>query len=146
MAQFIFSGIVYLLLSITIPPAYGTHSYFVTITLPPKWYKKRAIKQLHDSRSIIKSYCDNFFSYANFVAELTEKCNIHWHGMVNFREDDQYAMLKFHDMSRFSRIDCQPVKGLTKVWNYIHEDIPKTIRILEMTSSQMLFINKKPLN
>lgn len=129
-------------MSINIPPPPEDYKYFVTITLPPTWYHKDAMKQFYDSKIIIKDYISNFFTSAVFIPELTEKANIHWHGVVKFRPDDRHAMIKFFNFSRMSRVDCQPIKNLQHVWEYIHKDLAKTQSIMELNSIYSLIIRR----
>lgn len=118
-------------------------NHFVTITLPPKFYRKSAIKQMGVMRNAFKSYCLNFFEKATGCVELTSKSNIHLHLIVNFRSDNESAyvnMLKFQDAAKqFSRIDCQLVKSMDDCLAYIKKDMDITCRVMDVSKKDIIF-------
>ena len=124
------------------PPA---KQYFITITLPPRTYKKPAIRQLAVMMNALKSYSVNFFDALEGACELTpQKCNIHFHGIAHFRETPtesaEISKLKFIDTARqFSRVDVQEIKDLTNVKNYVSKDLVTTAKVMDITVNKLKY-------
>lgn len=108
--------------------------YFVTITLPPRYYKKQAKMQLPIIKQAVMKYCENFVREATGVYELTKKGNVHYHGIWNLREDllmtHSQVALMFIDASKpFSRCDIQLVKHQQALEDYLAEDLTITSKV-----------------
>ena len=121
------------------PPA---KQYFITITLPPRTYKKPAIRQLAVMMNALKSYSVNFFDTLTGNSELTNKSNIHFHGIATFRETDiecaEVSRLKFIDTAKqFSRVDVQEIKDLSNVEKYISKDITITSKVMDIHPNKL---------
>ncbi len=118
--------------------------YFITITLPPKLYKKRAEKQLAIMKNALSNYAMNFFDKLDGICELTEKSNIHFHGIGIFRhheiQSQEVTRLIFQDEAKkFSRIDVQVPEDLSKIKKYIDKDINVTTQVLSCTKKNITF-------
>lgn len=107
---------------------------FITITLPPRFYKKKVVDQILILKQALKSYSENFFDRLEGKVEVTSKCNAHFHGMGVFREQGTesaaVAKLKFLDHAReFSRVDVQIIKNFQNVQEYIEKDVADTMLV-----------------
>lgn len=121
-----------------------SETYFITITLPPRFYKKKAVDQTLIMKRALTSYSENFFDELEGIMELTAKCNIHFHGMVNFRESSaesaEVAKLKFLDAAKeFSRVDVQKIKDREHVRDYIQKDLINTQKVLGLPLRSIRF-------
>lgn len=103
---------------------------FITITLPPKYYRRNAQGQIKAFSNVITNILENFVEKGVIVAELTLKGNIHYHGLVELRKqgdnDRVYHLGLIDSMKRVSRFDIQNVKEYQKVTDYIMKDTELT--------------------
>lgn len=118
--------------------------YFITITLPPRYYRKKAIKQLPIMKAALTEYCDNFFDSLHGCFELSKKCNIHFHGIGVFRhqatESRDICKMKFIDTAKtYSMVDVQLPKDVAKVTDYIKKDVNVTSIILSLPERHIYF-------
>lgn len=117
-------------------PAIFTH--FVTVTLQPKMYGKSCRQQLRSTSRKLLCELNNVSQRYKFVAELTNKCNIHYHGMVAFNVNDtlnaEVCNLILQDNLKkhgcFGFVDSEAIKDIDKVSTYINKDLDKTDKVL----------------
>lgn len=106
-------------------------SDFLTVTLNPQWYSRKAADQFKQSKDtlkhILKKFSDNFC----MIAELTKQGNVHYHGWIVYRNK--------HDTTKQHLLDTLKVLGLS----HIKEDtIKNTERVLEYMTKQVKFTNE----
>ncbi len=113
-------------------------SHFVTFTLKPELYGKSCRQQLrvtfkkacYELERVCKSY--------KLVAELTKKCNVHYHALVefdvniHFSSDDLSMILQDNVKSSnvFGRSESEPIKNHDATVGYLSKDIQKTAKII----------------
>lgn len=73
--------------------------YAYTQTLKPKWYNLTVTTQLERTLPFVKkNIVDKCSKKSDFVIELTETCNIHYHGLLYFSSEED--KLIFCDRAR----------------------------------------------
>lgn len=129
----------------------GKYSHFVTFTLKPELYGKTCRQQL---RSTFKKACfelERVCKSYQLVAELTKKCNIHYHALVEFDETEFFTKndlsLILHDNIKpsnvFGRFDCEPIKNYEATSAYLVKEIVKTGQILNPRGKTQLDYQKE---
>lgn len=124
--------------------------WFVTITLRPKAYKYNANRQHLMMRELLREIGDCFWDQCEGAVELTDKGNIHFHGLcifINAGSDDRdrtnrLAFINY--MKKISRIDIQRPHDIEKVQEYIKKDLHITAAVMNVSENQLKwkFVNK----
>ncbi len=121
-----------------------SNEFFLTMTLPKRYYRKKAANQIPIMRQALKLYAENFFDTCYGKMELTNKCNVHFHGIITYRkdQDEESAMhLKFLDACKsYSITDCQIVKDREKVMDYINKDVIQTMKVTQLNERGISYI------
>lgn len=109
---------------------------FVTITLPPRMYSKKAKTQMDLFKPKCSELCKCLCDELLLVAELTNKANIHFHGMIVFREDMNFttkcAIQFFYEFFKgYSRVDIQPIKHKNEMTLYCLKEVEPTAALLK---------------
>lgn len=112
-------------------------TYFFTITLPPKFYRRKLQQQLRTTRRFIYDLLAAYAQESITIAESTEKGNIHYHGIIQFRLScAKEAHIGFTEsLKDFARFDCQPVKNSEMVLKYLYKDLEKTTAMLNQSAA-----------
>jgi len=108
-------------------------SYFLTITLDPKIYKRTISEQFITVRdfikNILKQYSDNFW----LVAELTEQSNVHFHGFISFAQS-HYKHHIIDALKRFplgmSKINNSVIVEKRRTVEYMYKEYPHTTQFI----------------
>jgi len=120
-------------------------SLFLTITLNPKFYLKRARMQYLITsdlvKTILKKYCSEFV----MIPELTPKRgNIHYHGYIVFdtkiypNHDIEYLKMHLLDTLKIiglSKINTQAIKETKRTAEYMTKSLKETDSIINKTVS-----------
>lgn len=130
----------------SVSPAIYTH--FVTVTLQPKMYGKSCRQQLRATSKKLLIELNNVCNSYKFVAELTNKCNIHYHGICNFYVTDSFNAdilnLMLQDNLKkygcFGFVDSEAIKDIDKVTAYITKDVDKTYKVVNPRNKTVLSI------
>lgn len=129
----------------------GKYSHFVTFTLKPDLYGKTCRQQL---RATFKKACfelERVCKSYQLVAELTKKCNIHYHALVEFDESEFFTKndlsMILHDNIKpsnvFGRFDCEPIKHYEETTKYIVKDVVRTGQIINTRGKTPLDYTKE---
>jgi len=109
-------------------PPIGTD--FLTVTLNPQWYSRKACDQFKQTKDtlkhILKKFSDNFC----MIAELTKQGNVHYHGWIVYRH--------MHETTKQHLLDTLKVLGLS----HINETIKNQTRVLEYMTKHVKFTNE----
>jgi len=123
------------------------NSWFLTITLDPRLYKKSINEQYLDSymmvRNILKMYSDSFV----ISCELTKNSNLHYHVIIHF-EKDHYKhhiidLLKRYPLGN-SKINETVVSDIERTFNYLIKDIDITSQFIHRPISKYVKKVKLP--
>lgn len=95
-------------------PMVDSMTHFITITLAPKCYKWETLKQFKNSFSIVQKLLEQWTDRYFIVAELTEDSNIHYHGLLKFRMDDD-DLTQHHFNNAYKKIKRLGFKKLELV-------------------------------
>lgn len=113
----------------------GGVNHFITITIPPRYYRRTAMNQFKATKPTIKNILNSFFRTAIVVAELTERGNIHYHILGNFKEHEGsqrvYKIGFIDSLKKFARTDCQIAKQPMVAMRYLTKDLNVTAPIIE---------------
>lgn len=111
-------------------------SYFVTVTLDPFYtngIKNDCIVQLMKTKPMLTKICNDLNLSYIFVAELTEKANIHYHGIVKIPDKTIKLLLSnaLRKLGRMFKIDKIVLnqKSIDTVKGYITKDMDITYSI-----------------
>lgn len=98
-----------------------------TQTLAKRFYKHKAHKQHEVIFPILNKLLRSITQCYTIQAELTQQCNVHYHGIVTFRNHE--AKLLFLDSVRELGFSClKPITNIEK-WNeYISKDTQITLK------------------
>lgn len=124
--------------------------YCITVTLPPSFYKIKAMKQLPVLKQALSLYAINFFDFLEGYFELTQKGNVHFHGCGIFRhqecESQDIARMKFIDNIRvYSRTLVELPKTHMKKWmDYAMGDIKITAQVMECSPKLLHYKYVRP--
>lgn len=121
----------YLKSLVQITPTDSTHTcdYAVTITLHPSMYRLDPETQLRKTSLVLKRLF--YDCKLTLIAELTEQCNIHYHGILSYPigTDVNY---RFHNQLRkikdCGRSECKQVMNYDLWVKYLNKDIINNIR------------------
>lgn len=118
--------------------AQSNYTHFVTFTLQPQLNGKGCRQQLrqtwkkanYELQRVCKSY--------HLVAELTKKCNIHYHAIIEFDINqffsaDELNLILQDNVKQsnvFGRFDTELIKSIENTTNYITKDLEKTNKII----------------
>lgn len=80
-------------------------SPFLTVTLNPQWYSRKAADQFKQTKDMLKNILKKFSDEFIMVAELTKQGNVHYHGWIKYRNS--------HDMIDIHLLDTLKVIGLS---------------------------------
>lgn len=116
---------------------YGNTMYFITITLSPKLYKYYFTTQydmtVNELRSILLTNADK----SMMVIESTKQANVHYHGIVLFKDEIQKLVfidkIKRKRVFGFCKITDKPIDTLEsfeRAFKYLTKDIKTTERLL----------------
>lgn len=106
-------------------------SDFLTITLNPTWYSRKAVDQFKQSKEMVKQILKKFSDNFCMIAELTKQGNVHYHGWIVYNN--------LHETTRVHVLDCLKVLGLA----HIKEDTIKNIeRVYEYMTKQVKYTNE----
>lgn len=123
------------------------NEFFVTITLPKRFYRKKAENQVPIMLNALKEYSLNFWDTCEGKMELTRKSNIHFHGIITYRKDQQqenFVHLSFlNECKKFSMVDCQIIKDKDKVLQYINKDIKQTMFVTKLSEKRLSYNYKR---
>lgn len=130
---------------------YELMTHFVTFTLHPNMYGHIARQQLRKTIQKLEKELRRVCKHYVIVAELTKQCNIHYHGLIQFdineffEADDLRLMLldNLKIVKEFGRCDIDPIKDMTKVFDYCKKDIKKTENILNPRGKTKIDIIKE---
>lgn len=114
------------------PPDAQIQWYAITQTLKPAAYKVKARTQLEKSLPVLVKLLKQVCTRFEIIAELTEQCNIHYHGKCKFiSEDHKYA---YSDAARtIGHFLVKPIDNHIKWDEYMKKDLTKTLRIMNTT-------------
>lgn len=118
--------------------------YNFTVTLNPKMFEKDPIEQLNNSQSILVNVLRKEIHVVKMtvVAELTQTCNIHYHGImtVNLNRISGLVVNKFYNV--FRKKDIRKTFGMTRCHQtqfdeaskqYLVKDLMLTYSLLHKT-------------
>lgn len=128
----------------------SVYTHFVTFTLQPHLNGKGCRQQLRATFNKANFELQRVCKSYKLVAELTKKCNIHYHAIVQydvseyFAEDELNLILQDNCKSSnvFGRMDCERIKDIKNVSDYIIKDIAKTDKIVNTRGKKSLDIFK----
>lgn len=113
-------------------------SFFVTITLKPSLYghtvRKQFIMTVDKVEACLRAWASTYW----LVPELTKQNNIHYHAIVKFNDNIEYAKEKFIDTMKtiisfgFVHIGAQVIENVLRTWNYLIKDLSKTSSLINM--------------
>lgn len=104
-------------------------SDFITVTLNPSFYKYSISDQFdltkHRIKNILKHFCKEFF----LVAEITQACNVHYHGYLVY--SNRHSIIRTHVIDSLkciglNKINEQTIENTQRVKNYMLKDYFKT--------------------
>lgn len=127
------------------------YSHFVTLTLKPELYGKSCRQQLRSTFNKANFELQRVCKHYYLVAELTKKCNIHYHAKVEFdiseffTADDLSLILQdnLKTSNVFGRSECEPIKSQELINKYIIKDIEKTHKIINPRGKTTLDCKKE---
>lgn len=112
--------------------------WFITITLKPIIYNRRArhqyVKSIESVINVLNIFCERYI----LVPELTEACNIHYHATACFKKTMEFAKERFIDVCKIHRIigntkvNKMPIDDIQRTANYIEKDYNKTKAVLKL--------------
>jgi len=114
-------------------------AWFITITLNPQFYRRRAHYQykaiIDPVKTIIKSFCCEF----TLIPELTKAGNIHLHGYVVFTDKDPENI----EFRKIHLLDKLKIIGMSKINNEkIQEKVRTTAYMKKSIEETNAVINK----
>lgn len=114
------------------------NSYFMTITIKPKFYKFRTKEQLYYTRFTVAGLLVDYTEDYQLVGEVTEAGNIHYHCWAYFSNSIKRIRclnhLKVKRDIGYVKITPEPIITLeskNRVSEYLKKDIKKTITLAE---------------
>lgn len=117
-------------------------SYFVTITLPPFFYKFQSTTQFELTAGYLEDILDQNADHYEFLPELTDQGNVHYHGWATFK--DTVHRIKFMDRVKrskklgFLKINDQRIIDVERVAKYMTKSYTDTVKIIK--SPKRLFM------
>lgn len=109
-------------------------TYFITITIKPKFYKYTSVTQFELSNGEVVGIFNTLTKDYIVVPEHTKAGNIHYHAVVTFREDTQRISfinkLKKNSTLGFVKFDTNEIRNSLKVMEYMTKDLYETLKIL----------------
>lgn len=119
-------------------PPIGPDIDFITITLNPSWYSRKACDQFKQSKDMVKQILKKFSNEFFLIAELTKAGNVHYHGWIRYINNHDTVRLHIQDtlkvigLSHLKNINGTPekileymTKQLTATQQFIHNPIVK---------------------
>lgn len=115
------------------------NSWFITITLNPQFYRRRAHYQykaiVEPVKTILKSFCKEF----TVIPELTKAGNIHLHGYIVFTDEE----LEIIEYRKIHLLDKLKIIGMSKINNEkIQEKVRTTAYMTKSIEETNAIINK----
>lgn len=117
----------------------GGNTYFITQTLKPKFYKYSTETQrnltYHQFGAMLKEFTDDFIC----CCEITEQANIHYHGIVVFKNEiNKLKMInkcKSKQSIGFMKITpkaiVDEIPSMMRAKEYIIKDVDKTSKFVK---------------
>lgn len=105
--------------------------YFVTMTIKPTFYNRRAMHQYSKTFESVKSVLNIFCDRYVLMPELTEAGNVHYHATVSFKKTMAYAKERFIDICKIHRIigntkvNKMPIVEVQRTCDYLNKDYNK---------------------
>lgn len=134
------------------PSLQAQHNYthFVTLTLKPELYGKTCRQQLRSTFAKANYELQKVAKRYKLVAELTKKCNIHYHALVlfdvttHFDANDLSMILQDNLKSSnvFGRSESENIKDVMNTYNYVIKDLEKTSKIINPRHKSILTYTK----
>jgi len=88
-------------------------SPFLTVTLNPTWYSRKAADQFKQSKDMLKNILKKFSDEFLMIAELTKQGNVHYHGWIKYRTD--HETIDIHLLDTLKVLGLSHMKKIDKI-------------------------------
>lgn len=104
---------------------------FATLTLKPSYYPLKPQIQFSSSSDLITKYCKKRGIKYWLIAETTKNLNIHYHGLMEFKDEKQYRLFRRWYSNKLGHLKIDSFINFKAVTDYCRKELSFTQQFIQ---------------